>query len=136
MEVFFRVSFHRDFLQLIDGLVLTDFNARSVLGILCPTNSGSCKGYILRICSKSGQNVLFHLVSTCPKKIIHKEIDDSCHGFSCSWTSTCGIQRFFQMQLPCLIAHVIQRRRLYFCAMAPCFQCSQTCLRDCQEYST
>ena len=95
MEVFFRVSFHRDFLQLINGLVLTEFNARSVLGILCPTNSLFCKGYILRICSKSGQNVLFHFVSICPKKIIHKEIDDSCHGFSCSWTSTCGIQRFF-----------------------------------------
>ena len=34
MEVFFRVSFHWDFLQLINGIVLTDFNVRPVLGNL------------------------------------------------------------------------------------------------------
>ena len=37
----------KDFLQLINGLVLTDFNVRPVLGILCPTNSLSCKGYFI-----------------------------------------------------------------------------------------
>ena len=49
MEVFLRVSFHWDFLQLINGLLLTDFNVRPVLGILCPTNSLSYKGYIVAI---------------------------------------------------------------------------------------
>ena len=39
MEVFFRVSFHRDFLQLIIGLVLIYFTVRPVLGILSPANS-------------------------------------------------------------------------------------------------
>ena len=32
MEVFLRVSFHWDFLQLINGLVLTDFNVRPGVG--------------------------------------------------------------------------------------------------------
>ena len=50
----------------------------------------------LKIFSLSGQNTLFHFVSTCSKKIIQKEIDDSCHGFSCSWTSSYGIQRLFK----------------------------------------
>ena len=39
MEVFLRVSFHRDFLQLLNGLVVIDFNARPVLGILCAAHS-------------------------------------------------------------------------------------------------
>ena len=102
MEVFLRISFHWDFLQLIIGFVLIDFNVRPVLGILCPTNSFSCKGNIipifwtnLKTFSKSGQNALFHFVSTCSKKIIHKEIVDTCHGFSCSFASCYGIQRFF-----------------------------------------
>ena len=37
MEVFFRVSFHKDFPQLIYGLVLTDFNVRPVLVNLVST---------------------------------------------------------------------------------------------------
>ena len=46
MEVFLRVSFHWDLFQLINGFFLTNFNVRPVLGILCPTNSLSCEGYI------------------------------------------------------------------------------------------
>ena len=101
MEVFLRVSFHWDFLQLIIGFVLIDFSVRPILGILCPTNSFFCKGNIvpifwtdLKTFSKSDQNTLFHFVSTCSKKIIHKEIDDSCHGFSCSWTPAMGSSVF------------------------------------------
>ena len=49
MEVFPRVSFHSFFFQLINGLVLTDFNVRPVLGILCRMKSVSCKGHIIPI---------------------------------------------------------------------------------------
>ena len=35
MEVSLSVSFHWDFLQLINGFVLIDFIVRPVLGILC-----------------------------------------------------------------------------------------------------
>ena len=37
MEVFLRVSFHRDFFQPINGIVLTDFNERPVLEYLVST---------------------------------------------------------------------------------------------------
>ena len=43
MEVFFRVSFHWDLFQLINGLVLTDFNVRP----LCPVNVTSFQSYEL-----------------------------------------------------------------------------------------
>ena len=44
LEVFLRVSFRWDFLQLIKSLLLADCSARHRLGILCRTNSLSCKG--------------------------------------------------------------------------------------------
>ena len=44
----------------------------------------------------SGQNALFHFVSTCSKKIIHKEIDDPCRGFPLCWATCYGIQCFFK----------------------------------------
>ena len=90
------------------------------------------------IFSKSGQDALFHFVSTCSKKIIHKKINDSCPGFSCSWTSCCGIQRFFERR-PFLIAQRDSVRAspapCHF-AMVLCLQCSQARSRDCIEYST
>ena len=46
--------------------------------------------------SKFGQNTLFHFVSTCPKKIVYKKIDDSCHGFSCCWTSSFRVELVFK----------------------------------------
>ena len=47
-------------LQLINGLVLTDFNVRPVVGILCPTNFNLLNQ--LENLSKSGQNALFHFL--------------------------------------------------------------------------
>ena len=43
MEIFFRVSFHWDLFQFINGLLLGNLNARPQLGILHPTNSLSCE---------------------------------------------------------------------------------------------
>ena len=61
--------------------------------ILCPANVTSFPN--LKIFSESSQDTLFHVSSTCSKEIINKKIRNSCHGFSCGWTSCNGIQRFF-----------------------------------------
>ena len=50
----------------------------------------------LKIFSKSGQSTLFHFVSTCSKKIIHKEMVDSCHGFPTAGLPAMGSSDFFK----------------------------------------
>ena len=46
MEIFLRISFCWDLLQFINGLLLANFNASSLLGFLFPTNCLSCEGHI------------------------------------------------------------------------------------------
>ena len=57
MEVFLRVSFHWDLLQLINGLVLTDFNVRPDLGIFVSNEFF----LLLRLCSAHVVPFRFHL---------------------------------------------------------------------------
>ena len=66
MEVFLRVSFHWDFLHLINGLVSTDFNVRPVLGILCPTYSLSCT----RLHHSNLLNQLESLFQVWPERVV------------------------------------------------------------------
>ena len=53
---------------------------------------------------------MFHFGSTCSAKIIHKKINNSCQGFSCSLTSCNGIRRFSHMQHLLLSAHAVHLR--------------------------
>ena len=58
--------------------------------------------------SLSGQDALFHFVSTCSKKIIHKEILlIPVTDFPEAGLPAMGSNVFFQMQPPLLIARVI-----------------------------
>ena len=59
MEVFLRVSFRWDLLQLISGLFLTHFNERSFLRTVHPANSLSCEGHIIPIPLDQNENVFF-----------------------------------------------------------------------------
>ena len=51
---------------------------------------------------------MFHFGYTCSKKIIYKKIQDSCHGFSFSWTSCNGIQYFLKFCIHFCPAHAVQ----------------------------
>ena len=81
VEIFFRVSFYWDLLQLINSLLLTNLNASSWLGILYPTNSLSCESHWtnLEIFLSLDRTRCSISVPPVPKKIIYQKIHDSCH---------------------------------------------------------
>ena len=142
MVVFFRVSFHKDLLQLINGFFLTDSNVRRVCGMLCPTNTLSCEGHIiptfwnsLNILFKSGRNALFEFDSTCSKEITHKQIDDPFHRLSCAIECRFAVSWLLVSKVSKLVYATVKntiRNKIYLLVWCHTIN---ACVVLCQEFS-
>ena len=127
-------------------LFVTNLNVRSSLVSLCPTNSlvmvtsFQSSEPTWKICSKSGQDALFHFVSSFSKKIIHTQIDGPSHGFSCCWAAFHGIQCFFCSNASSVSERSCRSAWTSFvpccCTRVICSQFFQVRSRRCVEYST
>ena len=130
MEIFFRVSFHWDLFQFINGLLLGNLNARPQLGILHPTNSLSCeKSSSFQSSQPTWKSFLSLARTSCSvsippvsKRSSTKRFMISCHGFSWSWDSINGIPHF----LKCCISFCNRARDSSEMSFVPCVLCEST----------
>ena len=67
VEIFFRVSFYWDLLQLLDGLFVANLNARSRLRIFRPTNSFFC---LVRVTSFQSFEPTWNVIEVWIKHVI------------------------------------------------------------------